>query len=943
MMSWEEDYDCCSWEGVTCDLVTGHVIGLDLSCSWLSGNIPSNITLFLPLQLKRLNLAYNDFNFSQISSDFGQLTSLTHLNLSSSNFSGQIPSEVSHLSKLVSLDLSSNFYNENHRLIIERIVFDRLVQNLTVLTDLALDDVDMSAIVPSSLMNLSSSPTSLSLWGCKLQGNVPESIFRLPNLKILWLGGNFNLTGNFPKVNWSSPLKLLDVSDMSLSEQVPNSISNLVSLRELHLNNCTLVGSVPASLGNLTQLAYLSLYSNKFNGHIPSFLSNLAKLRMLGLSNNNFIGEFPDIFHNLTQLSLLSLSSNQLTGPIPSWLSTLPSLHAIFLDDNRLNGSIPSSIFELVNLTDLSLSSNNLTGIVELHLFSKQKNLQYLDLSHNSLSINTTFKANSSFPQLYYLSLSGCNLSEFPSVFKANWPFPQLHYLYLSGCKLSEFPSVLRSANQLVSLDLSDNKISGQIPNWMGGVRMDTLSYLNLSHNNLTRIDQLPWKNLHILDLGFNLLQGSIPIPPPFLTVLFFSNNKLTGKIPHMICNMSAIEILDLSSNSLSGKIPTCMGNYSNLHVLDLQKNKLYGTIPRKFAKGSPLRTLNINENELEGPIPRSLVNCTKLQVLDIGNNKVNDTFPYWLESLPELQVLVLHSNQFYGSVRGCSKTKHCFPKLKVFDLSNNKFGGPLPARYFENLNAMKDVGEAKRKLQYMGEDYYQDSITVTMKGYEFELVKIITAFTAIDFSNNNFYGEIPKVIGELHSLLHLNLSLNNLTGCIPSSLGNLNALESLDLSSNKLVERIPWQLKNLDFLGVLNLSQNQLTGPIPRAPHFDTFGNTSYKGNLGLCGFPLSKECKSDETLQAPSKLEDDAVFNWIRLESGVDRLWMWNGCWIDHGISCIFNRKASLDCKYSRGRIPSKGEKVEVEHETWGKKRIVLSALLKSVDSAFSFVEEC
>ncbi|XP_044465634.1 receptor-like protein 9DC3 [Mangifera indica] len=265
------------------------------------------------------------------------------------------------------------------------------------------------------------------------------------------------------------------------------------------------------------------------------------------------------------------------------------------------------------------------------------------------------------------------------------------------------------------------------------------------------------------------------------------------------------------------------MGNFSHLHVLDLRKNKLSGTIPGSFAKGSLLRTLNLNENELEGPIPRSLVNCTMLEVLDIGNNKVIDTFPYWLQSLPELQVLVLHSNRFYGSVRGCSEMNHCFPKLKVLDLSKNKFGGPLPASYFKNLQAMKDVGEVGTKLQYIGE-------------------------------------KIPEVIGELHSLIHLNLSSNNLTGYIPSSLGNLKALESLDLSFNKLGGKIPWQLANLDFLQVLDLSQNQLTGPIPRAPHFDTFPSTSYTGNLGLCGFPLSKECKSDGPPQPQSEIEDNA-----------------------------------------------------------------------------------
>ena len=45
--SWKKGSDCCSWDGVTYDKVTSHVIGLNLSCSWLFGIIHSNSTLFL--------------------------------------------------------------------------------------------------------------------------------------------------------------------------------------------------------------------------------------------------------------------------------------------------------------------------------------------------------------------------------------------------------------------------------------------------------------------------------------------------------------------------------------------------------------------------------------------------------------------------------------------------------------------------------------------------------------------------------------------------------------------------------------------------------------------------------------------------------------------------------------------------------------------------------
>ena len=43
----KEDTDCCTWDGVVCDQTTRHVIGLDLSCSWLRGPIHSNSTPLL--------------------------------------------------------------------------------------------------------------------------------------------------------------------------------------------------------------------------------------------------------------------------------------------------------------------------------------------------------------------------------------------------------------------------------------------------------------------------------------------------------------------------------------------------------------------------------------------------------------------------------------------------------------------------------------------------------------------------------------------------------------------------------------------------------------------------------------------------------------------------------------------------------------------------------
>ena len=174
------------------------------------------------------------------------------------------------------------------------------------------------------------------------------------------------------------------------------------------------------------------------------------------------------------------------------------------------------------------------------------------------------------------------------------------------------------------------------------------------------------------------------------------------------------------------------------------------------------------------------------------------------------------------------------------------------------------DEGNVTRK--YMREYYYQDSITLTTKGLEVELKKILNTFTTVDLSSNKFQGEIPESIGNLNSLRGLNLSHNNLIRHIPSSFGNLKSLESLDLFSNELIGSILQQLTSLTFLEVLNLSQNHLTGYILRGNQFDTFGNDSYNENSGLCGFSLSKKCIAGETPE-PSKetnAEFDGGFDW-------------------------------------------------------------------------------
>ncbi|RZB67017.1 Metal tolerance protein C2 [Glycine soja] len=133
--TWINGTVCCEWDGVTCDIISGHVMDLNLSLLNLQGQSYPNCTIF-------------------------SLSHLQQLDLSSNYFFGDISSTISHLSKLQSLDLSFN----SVRMRLDSYSWNKLIQNATNLAELHLGGVDMSFIEDSSmslLTYLSSSLVSL--------------------------------------------------------------------------------------------------------------------------------------------------------------------------------------------------------------------------------------------------------------------------------------------------------------------------------------------------------------------------------------------------------------------------------------------------------------------------------------------------------------------------------------------------------------------------------------------------------------------------------------------------------------------------------------------------------------------------------------------------------------------------------------------------------------
>ncbi|XP_040372754.1 receptor-like protein 7 isoform X1 [Rosa chinensis] len=854
VLSWKQtqggnNTSCCTWDGVECDEKTGHVIGLDLSSSYLYGSINSNSSLFRLVHLQRLNLADNDFKYSQIPSTIRNLPMLTQLDLSFSVFAGQVPSQLSQLVKLSLLNLSSNTEPSSGvgLLKLDGSNFRNLVQNLTNLEHLCLRYINISSTIPHSMANLSFL-TTVDLHQCELFGDFPVTIFHFQNLKNLYLRDNQDLIGYLPEFNQSSRLTTLDVHGTRFSGNFPSSIGKINSLKQLDVAACNFTaGLIPSSLGNLRQLTYLDISANKFGGLIP------------------------ESFGNLTKLTNFRIATSPLTiGPVPSWIGNFSKLVYLDFSYSGLNSSILASFSNLTNLEILYLHYNDLRGTLEFQTFRNLQNLNQLNLNGNNLEFLTdSVIMNATVPQFKVLGLARCNLTQ--------------------------FPYFLRYQKNLQALYLDQNKIQGQVPKWIWNMSTESLKFFRLGDNLLSGFEQLPvvlpWINLRYLSLLSNMFHGPLPIPAASTSGYEVQNNNFAGEVPPGICNMSSLLALDASNNNFSGMIPQCFGNFSDhLTLLLLGNNSFHGTLPQTYTNKSNLRMLDVGQNQLQGQLPRSLANCLLLETLILSNNNLSDVFPFWLATLPELKLLAMRHNGFHGVI-GKPENNQRFPKLRILDMSYNNFTGQFLAEHIFFEYAMRPnmtvsqttYMEADVRYQFgngNGESatfYYDAPITITSKGLDRYYSKIQEAFAVIDISCNKFEGKIDEWIGNLKGLRSLNFSNNLLTGGIPSSLGKLTDLESLDLSNNKLSEEIPQQLAQLTFLAQFNVSHNNLTGPIPSGTQLRGFNVTAYEGNSALCGDPLPKKCGNSNTPAQlpPSGIEDNSSgsgieFDWIFVLAG-------------------------------------------------------------------------
>ncbi|KAG8382617.1 hypothetical protein BUALT_Bualt05G0096100 [Buddleja alternifolia] len=108
--------------------------------------------------------------------------------------------------------------------------------------------------------------------------------------------------------------------------------------------------------------------------------------------------------------------------------------------------------------------------------------------------------------------------------------------------------------------------------------------------------------------------------------------------------------------------------------------------------------------------------------------------------------------------------------------------------------------------------------------------------------NNNNFSGRIPDSLSLMHRLKVIVLAGNNIQGRIPRSLLDLQRLYVLYLQDNQLTGAIP--PFNQNSLRFFNVSNNSLSGEIPVTASLVKFNESSFIGNIDLCGEQIRRQC---------------------------------------------------------------------------------------------------
>jgi uncharacterized protein YjbI with pentapeptide repeats len=251
-----------------------------------------------------------------------------------------LPSEINVLYLLQGIYLSNN----NLRSDLAEDIFD-----IANLREIELQQNGIFAKLPTKLPD---TLEKLDMTSNRLVGEIPSTIWTLPNLRYLSLGGNMDLTGSISAQVDQTNLQVINLNDVDLSgSTLPESLA-MLDLVIFEVANCGLSGPLPDIFERSDDLTIVNVSENRLTGSIPVSLSRLhTNLSTINLSSNNLSGEIPWGLTKNIALTFLGLSDNEFTGTVPWQFQFFLYLNTLTLHGNKLYGDVDDSLCYIKELT----------------------------------------------------------------------------------------------------------------------------------------------------------------------------------------------------------------------------------------------------------------------------------------------------------------------------------------------------------------------------------------------------------------------------------------------------------------------------------------------------------------------------------------------------------------------------------------------------------------
>ncbi|KAL5815061.1 hypothetical protein ACOSQ3_025856 [Xanthoceras sorbifolium] len=408
-------------------------------------------------------------------------------------------------------------------------------------------------------------------------------------------------------------------------------------------------------------------------------MSNLSRLEFIDFSYNLLTLNFSIDWVPPFQLKTIRLGACKQGPHFPKWLQTQHTFLLLDISNAGISDTIPNWFWDLSpKLNDLNLSHNHISGVLP-DLSSKFAGYPGIDISYNNLEDSIPPVP----PNMTSLILSNNNFSGSIS-FLCAITGEYFSYLDLSDNRLSgELPHCWTRLQKLTILNLANNKFSGNVPNSMDSSCM--FNSLHLRNNSFN--GQLPSSlnrciQLTVIDLGSNKFFGTIPawIGDSLLDLVILSlrSNQFFGSLPIQLCNLGKVQVLDFSQNYLSGSIPKCLDNLTMMAQKESSNVFITYVIPFSLTSDMSgddanyqdhawlvwkgiyseykstlglVKSIDVSSNNLSGEIPDEITNLVGLISLNLSRNSLTGVIPPKIGQLTWLNSLDLSSNILTGEI----------------------------------------------------------------------------------------------------------------------------------------------------------------------------------------------------------------------------------------------------------------------------------------------------